>query len=48
MTDKELIINAMVLSIQNDIKRGYKKEDLLNHLSGIMGKDIINSVKQRL
>jgi hypothetical protein len=46
--NKELAINALVISIQNDLRRGYKKDELLMRLSRIIDMDLMNSVKKRL
>jgi hypothetical protein len=42
------IVDALVLAIKNDLKRGVNKDRLMSSLSRVVDNDIYNSIKDRI
>ncbi len=48
MANEELLVNALLITARNDIKRGIKKEEILLSLSSLVNRDLYTKVKERL
>ncbi len=45
---KELIVNALITAINDDLKRGKDKNEILNSLSSLIHKDIYDKLKSKV
>ncbi len=48
MSKKELIINALLISARDDMKKGIAKNEILHSLSRIVDRDIFTDLKNKL
>ena len=45
---KELIVNALITAINDDLKSGKNKNEIMNSLKSLIHEEIYNKVKTRI
>ena len=48
MAQEELLVNALVMTARNDIRRGVKREEILRSLSSLISRELFLKVLERL
>lgn len=48
MGHEKNIIKSLVIAARLDLKRGIKREDILNSLSNLLSRELFNKVKDKI